>query len=112
VNTKVTSYDALVEHIVAIANRVHQEMLDSKMTKKRAFAPVMQEIENNDIVYTVWQDASQTHGVGHLIIKGESLLRNLLVDNRKLTVRIGAVPCVCAEQAHALRKVKGEKALH
>lgn len=27
-NTKVTSYDALVEHIVAIANRVHQEMLD------------------------------------------------------------------------------------
>jgi len=67
------------------------------------FAQVWEIVVNNEVVVAVWQDACEPDGIGMLLIKGEDLLRQSVENNRTLSARTAAIPCVELKQAVALR---------
>ena len=95
-------------HFVEMANELTASgLLDGTMV------PVLKLIDRTDIVVAVWQDAQEPDGVGMLIVKGDRALLTIVADAQTKAVTMAAIPCICAEQAIALKEVAGEpKALN
>jgi hypothetical protein len=53
---------------------------------------VMKIIAENDVVWGVWQDATQRDGVGLHLIKGRHALK-ITPANSLQTIRVSAIPC-------------------
>ena len=96
------------ERIVEMAKRLAVSgLLDGTV------APVMKLLDTHDLVWGVWQDANEPDGIGMLIVKDARLLRTIVADYQLKPVSMTAIPCTCAEQAVALKKLFGEpKALN
>jgi len=65
-------------------------------------------IEAHDVVFAVWQDASQRDGVGVTLIKGDELLQTVVDTPRAVGTKLTAIPCSGLEEAEAMRKVYGD----
>jgi hypothetical protein len=66
--------------------------------------PVLELIADNDVVYGVWQDPTEKHGVGILLIKGANRLRDITATGTPAPLSMTAIRCTCLEQAEALRQ--------
>lgn len=86
---------------VSVANEVRRHLTGD-------FAEVQALVDHHTIVFAVWQDRSEPDSVGYLIVKGQQLLREIIASGKSLEVAWTAIPCFCAEQAHALLQVAGE----
>ena len=65
-------------------------------------------IESHDVVFAVWQDASQPDGVGITLIRGDALLDTSVDTHHPLSTNLTAIPCAEFEEAEAMRKVYGQ----
>ncbi len=72
------------------------------------FATVRAVVDAAPLVFGVFQDPAEPDGVGTLIVKGHALLREIVASGRAWPAEMTAVPCLCLEQAEALRRVAGE----
>ena len=66
-------------------------------------------LDDNDVVFGLWQDASEPDGVGMNVIKGKNLIREVVASRKAAKVRIAAVPCKSAEHALATEQVCGDQ---
>ena len=73
-------------------------------------AAIEEELENHSLAFGVWQDEQQADGVGCMIVKGETSLKIVagMEPAFTLDMKCTAIPCTCAEQAHALRLTLGD----
>ena len=69
---------------------------------------VRKRIADNDVVFAVWQNASEPHGVGYRLVKGQHLLRESMASGMSVSVSITGIKCIDAEQAEALARAEGE----
>jgi hypothetical protein len=90
------------EMIVEKANEVRL-LLDGAM------AQIQRLINDNDLVFAVWQDRTAPQGVGTDIIKGRKLLAEISLSGQPRTLKWTAIPCVEYEQAVALRQYIGDQ---
>jgi hypothetical protein len=88
------------ERIVTLAER-NELLMDGTMR------PVQQIISENDVTYAVWRDTSEEHGFATLIVKGESLLRQIVTSKTAMNLSISAIKCRDYDQAYALRCMAG-----
>jgi hypothetical protein len=58
-----------------------------------------------DLVWGVWQDPEEENGIGVMVVKGAPILE--FIENSGVAEELieDAIPCICAEQAEALRLV-------
>lgn len=78
--------------------------------------PVKQIIADADIVFGVWPDPTQPHGVGMHVIKGRRRLAAIAVAEHEAiaggmtseTLNWNAIPCASEEQAIAAQWILGE----
>jgi hypothetical protein len=92
----------LIKQLVDMAN-ANDALMDGTM------APVKKIINENEVVFAVWQDWSQPHSVDLLLVKGQQRLNEIVANNKSAEVRIAAVKCIEEAQAMALIEVLGEK---
>ena len=88
--------DAFVRQMVDLANDTRGDR-----------AEMLRLINNAQVAFGVWKDRTQPLGVDLLILKGENLLREMLVSGAKDT-SIASIPCVSAEEAYELHEIVGE----
>ena len=69
---------------------------------------VNEAIESSDVVFGVYQDVTENHGVGFVIIKGELEVENIVNSKVERDMVTTAIPCRNGEEAWALRKVYGD----
>jgi hypothetical protein len=86
-----------IEGLVDLANATAERMDGTT-------GPVIEIITENDVVFGVWQDPSERHGVGLLLVKGANRLRDIAATGIDQSCRISAIKCISAEQAEALRQ--------
>jgi hypothetical protein len=91
-----------VRKLVDLANR-DEEAMDGTME------PVERIVAAGDVVFAVWQDAEEEFGVGYLLVKGTKLLKEIVASQTPQAAPITAVKCTCAEQAIALKQVRGDQ---
>lgn len=93
-----------------------QRLVDKANAKQAVMdgttGPAYQILDGADVVSALWPDHSAPYGVAHLIIKGESFLRVIAEVGVALPGRTTAIWCANAEQAHALKIVRGEPKRH
>lgn len=87
--------------IVAMANEFRHRMDGTTEPIKEAMA-------ENDIVFGVWQDATEPDGVGIHVIKGHRRVVEIASGTAAAEVKVTAIPCECAEQAVAAQRILGE----
>jgi hypothetical protein len=98
-----------LERMVAMANEVHAELIDLPDERAR-YDKVKEIVDGAEVVFAVWQDKSAKGGVGFMLIKGQSMARQVLADNKGgMPARTAAIPCIEAEQAKALLDDLGER---
>jgi hypothetical protein len=83
--------------LVEMAN-ASEALMDGTM------GPVLRIVADNEVVFGVWQDSAQPHGVGTLVVKGENHLREITATGTLAKCRVAAIKCVALEQAEALRQ--------
>ena len=69
------------------------------------FRQVQQLVDGVQMAFAVWQDPTAPDGVGFMAVKGVQHMREVIASNRSKALSMTAIPCVCAEQAEALRLV-------
>lgn len=74
--------------------------------------PVLDIIAANDVVWGVWQDPRERNGVGMMIVKGLSKLREIVATGKTQLLRQSAIGCVSADQAEALRQFVDADPVH
>jgi hypothetical protein len=99
--------EELKRRATELANANHSEM--QGMSKRAAMRFVREILADNEVVFGIWQDFAEPNGVGMLVVKGIAHLRDSIAHGFPIKVKISAVPCVCHEQALALRQVHGDK---
>jgi hypothetical protein len=77
----------------------NQEVMDGTT------APIKRIISESDVVFGVWQDAGEPHGVGLLLLKGAKLLREIVASGEAMPVRTNAISCISYEHAVAAKQV-------
>lgn len=97
-------HDDLKRFAVEAAN-LHREKL-AQISDRMPY--IRQQIEDNDLVFGVWQDSSEPDGVGWLPVKGAQKLREIMSGGESVLCSVTAIPCLCLEQAEALRLHAGE----
>jgi hypothetical protein len=80
------------------------------MKEKSAFAYVRSVIDANQIVFGVYQDASEPDGVGMHVIKGIREIQAVMASGRPEGYQTDAVPCTSLEQAIAAEQKLGDGA--
>jgi hypothetical protein len=65
-------------------------------------------IETHDVVFGLWPDADQPHGVRVGMIKGDALLHNFLDGHKAPEIKVTAISCDDEEEAMCYRQVFGE----
>jgi hypothetical protein len=104
--------DDMRRRMTDVANEHAKEM--QGMTDKEALQFVKRVIEDAEIVWGVYQDATQPNGVGMHIIKGRRALSTISEAGQfvgkgfAFEMRMSAVPCTCLEQAVATEQVLGD----
>jgi hypothetical protein len=64
----------------------------------------------NEIVFGVWQDSDEPNGFDMLVVKGNSVLRDVMAfDVTRIQVKTSAILCVEPEQAVALQQTHGDR---
>ena len=98
--------DAFVQRLVQIANA---HVFDDRMADTER---LRQLIEAHEVVFGVWQDADKPNGVDVLLVKGDAFgdMEAIMDEMDTARVRLTAVRCCEAEEAHAMRKVFGDTA--
>ena len=95
--------------MVALADGVHSDLVVLPDDHAR-YDLVKQIIDNAEVVFAVWTDRFAQDGVGHMLVKGQTIARQAVADNKiAVWTRIAAVPCNSAEQAEALLRELGER---
>ena len=95
----------LKRSLVELAN-ANEARMDGTM------GPVLELIAANDVVFGVWQDPSEPHGVGVLVVKGANRMREVAASNTPSKAAIAAIKCSCLEQAEALRQHVNTDPMH
>jgi hypothetical protein len=92
---------------VAVANVLQKKLagLDGKET----FKAIKSVVDNNDLVFGIFQDSSEPNGVGFEVIKGLNLLREISASRKTKKVSTGSIPCISREQAIAAQNLWGDK---
>jgi hypothetical protein len=91
----------------------HREAMRG-MTEEEALQFVKRVINDAEIVWGVYQDATQPYGVGVHIIKGRRALSTISKSGQFVgkdfgfKLRFSAIPCDCLEQAVATEQVLGD----
>ena len=94
--------EGFVQALVAMANERAVSGFPSTSDELRDV------IEDHDVVFGVWQDASQPMGVGWRLIKGDAFLHVSVDEHGRMKTKMTAIPCREAEEAEAMRRVFGE----
>lgn len=76
------------------------------------FRQVEKLVEDHDVVFAVFQEATSRDGVGTTIVKGRRLLMEIVAGGDPKELSWTAIPCTCLEQAIALKQVCGEPELN
>ncbi|MHB2209732.1 hypothetical protein [Methylobacterium sp. CM6257] len=92
----------LLEQLVALAD-------ESRKRITCDLASVRAVVDEADLVFAIWQDHSEPHGVGCRVIKGNQELQEIFAGGKSQEPRVAAIPCDSFEQAEALRQVAGEQ---
>ncbi|MHC2626065.1 hypothetical protein ACVIW2_008097 [Bradyrhizobium huanghuaihaiense] len=100
------SIEMMIEQAVELAN-AFRETLSAAPAKKR-LAMVKRRFSDSDVVFAIWQDPNLPHGVGWILVKGQQIARQVLANNEN-SIRVAAIPCIEAAQAHALLQELGER---
>ena len=95
----------LKRSLVELAN-ANEARMDGTM------GPVLGLIAANDVVFGVWQDPAESHGVGVLVVKGANRMREVAASNTPSKAAIAAIKCSCLEQAEALRQHVNTDPMH
>jgi hypothetical protein len=98
--------DVMVPLIVDMAKAQTEAMRG--MDPKAAFRHVRKIIDDNDVVFGVFQDHDSANGVGVKIIKGLPLVEAVATGGVTEMYRMAAVPCISPEQAFAVAEVLGD----
>ena len=104
--------DDMRRRMTDVANEHTKEMRG--MTEKEALQFVNRVIDDAEIVWGVYQDATQPNGVGLHIIKGRRALSTIIESGQfvgkgfAFEMRMSAVPCNGLEQAVATEQVLGD----
>jgi hypothetical protein len=104
--------DDMRRRMTDVANEHRKEMRG--MSEKEALQFVKRVISDAEIVWGVYQDATQPNGVGIHIIKGRRALSTIVGSEQfvgkdfAFPIRMSAVPCDCLEQAVATEQVLGD----
>jgi hypothetical protein len=73
------------------------------------FKRMQEAIKESDVALAVWQDAIEPGGVGFLLVKGQRFLSAIVSGGATIASKTVGIPCIDAEQAHAVRQVAGER---
>ena len=84
--------------LVDLANKIRPTLTGD-------FREVRQMIDAVQMAFAVWQDPTAPDGVDFMAVKGVQHMREIIASNRSKALSMTAIPCVCAEQAEALRLV-------
>jgi len=98
-----------MEKMVALANGVHSDLVALPDDRAR-YDLVKQIIDSAEVVFAVWTDRFARDGVGHMLVKGQAIVRQAVADNKTaVSTRLAAIPCDSAKQAQALLHELGER---
>ena len=92
--------DEFMKHLVDLANE--STVTDTEGLKNK--------ITGADLVFGVWQDTAQTHGVGCRVIKGQHSLAKIEHSKMPESLRLAVIPCREPEEAEAMRELFGDGA--
>jgi hypothetical protein len=95
-----------VQALVTMSNKVQKQL--SEISGEDAFQAIKGLVEDADVVFALWQDKSETNGVGVLMIKGDPNLLETIASGRA-TCKIAAIPCTERAHAEAARASLGNK---
>jgi hypothetical protein len=95
----------LLEQLVDMAN-ANNERMDGTTR------PVLEIVAANDLVFGIWDDPKEQHGVGWLIVKGVNHLRTIIATGAEEPCKMTAIACVAYEQAAALREMLNADPVH
>jgi hypothetical protein len=104
--------DDMRRRMTDLANEHAKEM--QGMTDKEALQFVKRVINDAEVVWGVYQDATQPNGVGLHIIKGRRALSTISKSEQfvgkgfSFEMRFSAIRCDCLEQAIATEQVLGD----
>ncbi len=90
----------LLERLVKMAAENQNTVHDTKALRRL--------IDDNDLVFGVWNDPVAPHGVGRYIIKGEGDLDTIIYARTPQQMKVTAVACRNIEDALAMREVFGD----
>ena len=99
---KMIKRDALKMLMVDLAN-ANDAKMDGTME------PVERIIADNDVVFALWQDETEPHCAGMLLVKGQKLLLQAVAKDKPVEAEISAIKCIDADQAEALLQLYGER---
>ena len=93
-------FSELLERLVKAAMKNLETVHDTKALRRL--------IDDNDLVFGVWNDPEAPHGVGHHIIKGEGGLDVIMYTKTAHRLDVTAVACRDIEEAEAMRQEFGD----
>jgi hypothetical protein len=96
----------LLRDVVEMANDFNFEL--ENVPSDVRMEMVRQRIAENDVVFAVWQDQTEPHGVGSKLVKGQHLMRQMIADNKSLPLRVTGIKCIDVNQAESLKRIEGE----
>lgn len=77
----------------------------------RLDADILREIiDEHEVVFGIYTDASEPRGFGVVVIKGREALSRGIDANTEVALKTTAVPCREEDEARAMRKVFGDDA--
>ena len=89
------AYRAFKQQVIALA--------DSHDKRYRERSEIDAVMRTGSMVFAVWRSASELDGVGVLVIKGQSYLRSIIMDNDSLPPNSCVIECQGYAEACSLR---------
>lgn len=88
--------------MVELANANNDQMSGS-------MEDIWQIIDQKEVVFALWQDAKEPDGVGMLIVKGATRVRQIAEGAAAAECAVSAIKCLDAEQAAALAQLSATR---
>ncbi len=89
------AYRAFKQQVIALA--------DSHDKRYRERSEIDAVMRTGPMVFAVWRSASELDGMGVLVIKGQSYLRSIIMDNDSLPPNSCVIECQGYAEACSLR---------
>jgi hypothetical protein len=96
--------------LAGIVEQAHRTSAMLRATDGDKIDVVQALFDEADLVHGVWQDDTAEHGVGHMLLKGANLARDVIATGRPMSAKSQSFELCNADEGYALRTVFGDGA--